>query len=250
MKGIDFTMISFLRFGAGAVLAGALLSGVWGASAQVQSAHPAFEGVWKIATSPTTLLPHSAVPFTAKGRTEYDNNRKLQARRAYDDYDITISRCSSPGVPRLMLTPMRFKIWDRIGFVTFDFEWNRAIRQIDLRATSTKEPSMMGEDLVPTMTGDSRGKWEGDTLVATTTNLSERTLLDDLLPHSVDMKVTERFRLIDPNTLENRVTINDPEYYTKPWDAVITYKRQPDAIFPEDVCLDRIEAKKPAFPKP
>jgi hypothetical protein len=145
-----------------------------------------------------------------------------------------------------MLTPMRFKIWDRLHFVTFDFEWNRAIRQIDLHAT--KQPDIMGEDLVPTMTGEARGHWEGDTLIATTTNLSERTLLDDLLPHSVDMTVTERFRLTDPDTLEDHITIDDPAYYMAPWDAVITYKRQPDAIFPEDVCLDRIQAHKPAFP--
>jgi hypothetical protein len=249
MKEGDFTMIRFFRFGAGPILAGAILSGVSGASAQVQSAHPAFEGVWKIATSPTTLKAPTEVPFTAKGRQEYNDNKKMKARRAYDDYDITMSRCSSPGVPRLMLTPMRFKIWDRIGFVTFDFEWNRAIRQIDLRTNVTKEPGPFGDDLVPLMTGDSRGRWEGDTLVATTTNLSERTLLDDLLPHSVDMKVTERYRLVDANTLENRITIEDPAYYSKPWDAVITYKRQPDAIFPEDVCLDRVQAKKSAFPK-
>lgn len=230
----------------GALLGGAMLCDASGASAQVQSNHPEFEGVWKIATSPTTLKQPGAVPFTAKGRKEYADNKKMKGRGDYDDYDITTSRCSSPGVPRLMLTPMRFKIWDRLGFVTFDFEWNRAIREIDLHAT--KQPDMMGNDLVPTMTGDSRGHWEGDTLVATTTNISERTLLDDLLPHSIDMKVTERFRLTDPNTLEDRITIDDPAYYTKPWDAVITYKRQPDAIFPEDVCLDRIQAHKPAFP--
>jgi hypothetical protein len=240
-------MVRFLRLGVGALLVGAMPCGASGASAQVQPAHPEFEGVWKIATSTTTLKLPDAIPFTAKGRKEYAANKKMKARGDYDDYDITTSRCSSPGVPRLMLTPMRFKIWDRLNFVTFDFEWNRAIRQIDLHAT--KEPGMMGEDLVPTMTGDSRGHWDGDTLIATTTNISERTLLDDLLPHSVDMKVTERFRLTDPNTLENRITIDDPAYYTKPWDAVVTYKRQPDAIFPEDICLDRIQAHKPAFPR-
>lgn len=238
-------MIRFLRVGA--ILVGAMLCNASGALAQVESAHPEFEGVWQIATPSTTLKLPGSIPFTAKGRRAYENNWALKARGAYDDYDITTSRCSSPGVPRLMLTPMRFKIWDRIGFVTFDFEWNRAIREIDLRAT--KEPDLMGEGLVPTMTGDSVGRWEGDTLVATTTNISERTLLDDLLPHSVDMKVTERFSLIDPDTLELRITIDDPAYYTRPWDAVITYKRRPDAIFPEDVCLDRIEAGQQAFPE-
>jgi hypothetical protein len=146
-----------------------------------------------------------------------------------------------------MLTPLRFKIWQRFGVVTFDFEWNRALRQIN---ASDMPPVMdfMGKGLVPSMTGTSKGRWEGNTLVAETTNLSERTLLDDLVPHTFDMKVTERLRLIDADTLEDRITIEDTAYFTKPWDAVITYKRQPDALFPEDVCLDRHDAKQPVFP--
>jgi hypothetical protein len=84
--------------------------------------------------------------------------------------------------------------------------------------------------------------------VAETTNISDRTLLDDLVPHTIDMVVTERLRLVDADTLEDRITIKDPDYFKKPWDAVLTYKRQPAALFPEDVCLDRHEAHQPAFP--
>jgi len=84
--------------------------------------------------------------------------------------------------------------------------------------------------------------------VAETTNLSDRTLLDDLVPHTQDMKVTERLRLLDPDTLEDRITIDDPVYFTRPWDAVLTYKRQPAALFPEDACLDRLEAHQAIFP--
>jgi hypothetical protein len=78
---------------------------------------------------------------------------------------------------------------------------------------------------------------------------SDRTLIDDLVPHGFDLKVTERFRLVDADTLEDRLTIEDPEYFSKPWDAVVTYRRAPDAIFAEDICLDRISAKQPAFAK-
>ena len=78
---------------------------------------------------------------------------------------------------------------------------------------------------------------------------SDRTLIDELVPHGYDLKVTERYRLIAPDTLEDRITIEDPAYFTKAWDVVVIYKRQPDMIFAEDICLDRIEAKQPAFPK-
>lgn len=158
-----------------------------------------------------------------------------------------MSRCSNPGVPRLALTPMRFKIWQRQNVVTFDYEWNRALRQIN--AGVPPQPDLMGQGLVPTMTGKAKGQWEGNTFISVTEGMSDRTLIDDLIPHGYDLKVTERYRLIDADTLEDRITIEDPEYFSRPWDAIVTYKRQPDTIFPEDVCLDRIAAKQPAFPK-
>ena len=47
----------------------------------------------------------------------------------------------------------------------------------------------------------------------------------------------------------DRIMIEDPATFSRPWEAVVTYKRQPDAIFAEDVCLDRLVAKQPVFPK-
>jgi hypothetical protein len=232
----------------GAVLTGVLVCAGIAASAAASQATPNLEGVWKIVAPTKTLRPISGpVPFTAQGRKQYDENKRLQAKAAYDDYDITLSRCNSPGTPRLMLTPERFKIWQRFGVLTFDFEWNRALRQIDASGLPPKQDPL-GQGLVPTMTGTSKGHWEGDTLVAETTNFSDRTLLDDLVPHTFDLKVTERLRLVDPDTLEDRITIEDLAYFSRPWDAVITYKRQPAALFPEDVCLDRHDAHQPAFP--
>ena len=160
----------------------------------------------------------------------------------YDDYDITASRCSTPGVPRLMLTPMRFKIWAWDRVVTFDYEWNRAIREVDMSGLQTDPP------LVPNFTGVAKGHWDGKTLVITTTDVSDRTLIDNLVPHTDAMTVTERLHLLDHNTLEDRITIDDPQTFTHPWNAVLTYKRQPDAVFPEDICLDRLQAHQPAIP--
>jgi hypothetical protein len=131
--------------------------------------------------------------------------------------------------------------------LTFDFEWNRALRQIDASGLPPAGDPL-GMALIPKMTGISKGHWEGDTLVAETTNFSDRTLLDDLVPHTADMKVTEHLRLVGPDTLEDRITIDDPAYFARPWDAVVAYKRQPDALFPEDVCLDRHDAHRPVFP--
>jgi hypothetical protein len=78
------------------------------------------------------------------------------------------------------------------------------------------------------MIGDAKGVWEGDTLVVSSERISGVTLVDNIVPHGYEMKVTERFRLIDEDTLENRITIEDAEYFTQPWETVVTYKRQPD----------------------
>lgn len=200
-------------------------------------------GVWQIARPTFEVRPESgSIPFTPEGRQRYNENRASRASGAIDDYDITRSRCSNPGVPRLALTPMRFKIWDSASTITFDFEWNRAIRQIDMRGIERERP------LVPNITGLSSGTWEGNTLVARTFDVADKTLIDDLVPHSDEIVVVERYRLVDPNTLENRVTIEDPVMFTRPWTFVVTYNRQPDTVFPEDICLDRIDGGGPAFP--
>ncbi|EIZ79587.1 hypothetical protein WSK_1820 [Novosphingobium sp. Rr 2-17] len=222
----------------GLVLAGMFLS-ISVAPAQAQDV-PSLEGTWKIATPETKLKPLAPVVLTAEGRKALEQNKRLRSQHKFDDYDIALSRCSNPGVPRLMLTPMRFKIWQRFGVVTFDFEWNRALRQIDVRGLPT-EPL-----LVPQMTGRTSGRWEGGTLVAETVDISDRTLIDDLMPHTNDLKVTERLRLIDADTLEDQITIEDPAYYATPWSSVVTFKRQPDGFFPEHVCLENRGTAKPS----
>ena len=72
------------------------------------------EGVWKINSARTSFSPQGgAVPLTAEGRKRYQDNKRHQKKGAYDDYDYATSRCASPGLPRLMLTPDRFRIYVR-----------------------------------------------------------------------------------------------------------------------------------------
>jgi len=221
---------------------------------------PNLEGTWKISAVQSSFKPEGgAIPFTAEGRKKYQENKRLQAKGKYDDYDYTMARCASPGAARLMLTPERFRIWQHHAIVSMQFEWNRLLRQIDV-GTLVKPQIRVGEGSSPTGGDDdaavgraipiSEGHWEGDTLVAKTTGFSENTLIDDLVPHGYDLKLTERIRLKDADTLEDRIAFEDPEYFTRPWETVVTYKRQPDAAFREDVCLDRLAAGQPVLSKP
>lgn len=207
---------------------------------------PNLEGVWKLPQPQAALLPsdNRPVPFTEKGRAQYEQN-KLAAEKGDYAFDATMSRCSSPGLPRLMLTPGLFRIFQRPDVIGMAFEWNRLFRQIDLRSGPHERP------LIDTMKGVTYGTWEGGTLMARSYGFSEKTLLDQRIPHSDQLELVERIRLRDRSTLEDRITITDPEMFTRPWDAMLSYKRQPDDAFPfpEDVCLDRKNAGQPPLPR-
>ena len=76
--------------------------------------------------------------------------------------------------------------------------------------------------------GDSRGHWEGDTLVIETTNFTDKTAFQGSSEH---MRLTERFTRVDADTLLYEFTVNDPEAFTKPWTAQIPSVRSDGAIF-------------------
>jgi hypothetical protein len=211
---------------------------------QTASADTDLNGTWKIDHPRATLTPvDGAVPFKPEARKRYEANKRAHIAQHYD-YDSVQTLCSTPGLPRLMLTPDRFHIWQRPDWITFQFEWNRLFYQIDM-TDRQREPLLVGVNI-----GVSKGQWHGDTLVVNTDNFTDQTLIDSLVPHSDDMKLTQRFRLLDPNTLEDRLTIEDPQTFTRPWEAIVKYNRQPDAPFPEDICIDRRKAGKlPSPPK-
>jgi hypothetical protein len=201
------------------------------------------DGVWEIVRPTRALSPvDGIIPFTAEGRKLYDAHQTDRARGVYD-YDLTQSRCSSPGPTRLMLSPGRLRIRNRPDVVAIQFEWNHMLRQIDMRDKPSAPP------FATTMNGFARGHWKGGTLAVSINGISDRTLLDDLLPHSDDLQLTEQIRLVDSNTLEERITIRDPAIYTRPWDAVITYKRVADTPFDENICLDRLAAGQLPLPR-
>ena len=76
--------------------------------------------------------------------------------------------------------------------------------------------------------GDSRGRWEGDTLVVDTANLTGQTMFKGSGMH---MRVTERFRRLDADTLLYEYTIDDPESFVRPWTAAFPMRRTEAPIF-------------------
>ena len=79
--------------------------------------------------------------------------------------------------------------------------------------------------------GDSRGHWEGDTLVVETVNFQDHDAYSTWRGSSKDMKLVERFTLVDTGTLSYEFTVNDPATWTSSWTAEVPMKRNPDDMF-------------------
>ena len=81
---------------------------------------------------------------------------------------------------------------------------------------------------VPQWTGDSRGRWEGDTLVVDTINFRRETSLQG---STAGTHVVERFTRVDPKTINYEYTVTDPVSYTRPWTASMPLRAMDDLLF-------------------
>ena len=81
-------------------------------------------------------------------------------------------------------------------------------------------------------TGSYRGRWEGQTLVVETTNLTDKFAV---LGSSQDMRLTERFTRVDEDSLRYQFTVDDPATWTRPWSAEVPWKKSSGPIF-EHAC--------------
>jgi hypothetical protein len=137
--------------------------------------------------------------------------------------DMTLQdRCIHYGFPDLFAAYMAvYRIVQTPQYVAIQLEKIHDTRIIPLDG-SAHLPSAMRQYL-----GDSRGRWEGDTLVVETTNFHPKgnpfggyfTLSDE------NMRLTERFRRTADDTLEYTFTVDDPTMWTRPWTATINWKR-------------------------
>lgn len=76
--------------------------------------------------------------------------------------------------------------------------------------------------------GDSRGRWDGNTLVVTTTNYTNKTNFRGASEH---LRLTERFTRVDAETINYEFTVDDPTTFTKPWTAAIPMTKAEGPIF-------------------
>jgi hypothetical protein len=136
------------------------------------------------------------------------------------EYDLT-AKCLPPGMPAMMRMDYGMEVMQNKDKITFFGELNDALRRVYLDG---RKPSQKVLD-DPTYAGYSTGHWEGDTLVVDTVALRDNTFIEGFTPHSDQMTVHERIRLLEPGLLEDRITVTDPKALTKPWETVKTYRK-------------------------
>jgi hypothetical protein len=120
-------------------------------------------------------------------------------------------RCITRGVPEVMLPTAynnNYRIVQTRDTVAILAEMIHDTRVIPL----DNRPHL--PSTVRQWMGDSRGRWEGETLVVDTTNFTSKTAFRGA---SENLHLTERFSRIDGDTLQYRLTVDDPTTFTRPW---------------------------------
>ena len=126
--------------------------------------------------------------------------------------------CLPPGVPRMFFTPYPLQVYQMPDRLLFVYEGGAHVWRV-VWMDGRKLPNP--DDVNPTYLGYSVAHWEGDSLVIETVGFNDRTWLDASgHPHGEQLKVTEKLTRTDFNNVKIESTIDDPEYYTKPWTVV------------------------------
>jgi hypothetical protein len=136
--------------------------------------------------------------------------------------------CLPPGMPAMMNMAYGMEVMQTKDKITFFSELNDALRRVYLDGRKPT-PAILDD---PTYAGYSTGHWEGDTLVVETVALRDDTYIEGFTPHSDQMTVNERIRLIGSGLLEDRITVTDPKALVQPWVTVKTYRKMTSP--PED----------------
>ena len=191
------------------------------AGVPAHASDPDLQGIWQVRnTAAGNILDHTASLGIPAGRGVVVGNeipyqpwaaakkQELFEKRATADPQ---SKCFLPGVPRVTYEPFPLQIFQTPKYIAITYEYVHAYRLIYL--DGSKHP-----DDVDFWMGDSRGQWEGDTLVVDVTNLNDQTWFDmSGTFHSDALHIVERYTRTSADTINYEATIEDPKVFTRSW---------------------------------
>jgi len=190
---------------------------------------PDLNGVWQaLSTADWDLQDHAArlgvpagqgvvegndIPYTPAALAQKQQNVK---NRATADPE---SKCFLLGVPRTMYAPYPFQIVQSPVYIAILSEYAHTTRSV-LNSEHPPGP-------ITWFMGDSRGRWEGDTLVVDVKYFTDQTWFDRVGNfHSADLHVVERYTMETPDHIRYEATLEDPKVFTRPWKIAFTLYRR------------------------
>ncbi len=207
--------------------------------------HPDLQGIWQVLnTAAWDLEDHNArlgvpaghgvveggpIPYQpwalAKRQDNFRNRAMLDPA----------SKCYLPGVPRMSYMPHPFQIVQQRDKISILYEYLGAVRFLYMNGNPHPEGP------IEWFMGDSRARWEGNTLVVDVVHFTpDQTWLDRAGNfHSEALHVVERYTRTGPDHMLYEVTLEDPKVFTRPWKmSMPLYRRQErDAELLEYGCL-------------
>jgi hypothetical protein len=201
-------------------------------------------GTKVVSTRQTSLVvdpPDGRVPVKpwAEAKRDYDLAHNTESYEYMSVWD----RCITRGVPGAMFPAgynNAYQIVQIPGYVVIVSEMIHDARVIPIDGRPHLPASIRQWD------GDSRGHWEGNTLVVDTANYNGKGWISTSaaggrmkgIPQSQSLHVVERFTRVDRDIIHYEVTIDDPEVYTKPWKVSIPLSRETDYVIYEYACQE------------
>jgi hypothetical protein len=217
---------------------------------RTQDGHPDLQGIWQaMNTAVWDIQDHSAqlgvpagqgvvegndIPYLPGALTKRQEN---YANRATMDPE---ARCFMVGVPRITYMPYPFQIVQTPAQVTLLYEYVHTVRSIRLDSPHPEGP-------IEWWMGDSRGRWDGDTLVVDVIHFTDQTRFDRSGNyHSAALHVVERYTRTGPDHMLYEATIEDPNVFSRPWKiSMPLYRRLEKNIqLLEYECQAYLEAQK------
>lgn len=176
--------------------------------------------------------PNGRLPLIPEAEDKLAAERAYRRSREYDSYEFRSNwdRCITyHGVPPISTGYNNtYKILQAPGYVVIYVEMIHDVRIIPLDG----RPQLA--DNIRLWNGDSRGYWEGNTLVVETANFSDKTM--HRFPSSPNTRAVERFTRVGEDMIDYQFTIDDPTLYSQPWTAVRPMPRLADYTVYEYAC--------------
>jgi hypothetical protein len=190
-------------------------------SLEEQSVHPVWwldYGKTVVKTARTSLIvdpPDGKMPPQTPEARQRLTARRAAARAhgpadSYENRSLQ-ERCITRGLPEVILPGPynnNLQIVQTPGYVVLMTEMIHDARVVPMDGRPHASPNLRA------WMGDSRGRWEGDTLVVDTTNFTDRT---NFRGSGENLHLVERFTRVDADTIDYRFTVEDPTTWTRPW---------------------------------